>query len=79
MIEAYGNQQSGSIGAWEHRPDCHWIKSPMLGVRANQSVEGISWVGRLRVAASDSLVSSRPNPEFPVISSLEGRLCDDSR
>jgi hypothetical protein len=67
MIEAYGNQQSGNTGAWEDCPDCHWIKSPMLGVRASQSVEGISWVCLLRVAASDSVISIRLNSEILII------------
>lgn len=79
MLEAHGNQQSGNTCAWEHCPDCHWIKSRTLGVRSSQSIKGMSWVGRLCVAASDSVVSARINSEILVISSLVERLCDDSR
>jgi hypothetical protein len=76
MLEAHGNQQSGRAGVGERCPDSHWIKSP---TRANQSAKGMSWVGRLRVASSDSILSARLNPEIQVISSHAGRLCDDSR
>ena len=79
MFAVYGIQQSGSTDAWEHSPDCHWVKSLMLRAGASQSVKGISGGSRLREEPSDSLVSSRPNPEFPVIPFLVGRSCDDSR
>jgi hypothetical protein len=79
MLEAHGNQQSGSTGARGHCPDCYWIKSPMLGVQANQSVNAMSWADRLRVAVSDPVVSSRLKSEPLLISSLMGRSCDDFR